>query len=338
MKNKVLIVAELSANHNGSLKLALDTLSKMKEAGADAVKVQTYKPESLTLDLSTGYFASRTSGPWKGYTPWKLYSEAALPYEWHIDLKNYAEELGLTFFSSPFDFEAVDFLESINIQMYKIASFEITDTPLIKYVASKGKPVIISTGVAEVIDIEKSIQACLAVGNEDITLLKCTSEYPARIEDANLLTMLDMRSRFGVKIGLSDHTMGHSVACAAVSMGAQVIEKHFIIDRSLGGPDAGFSMEPEEFKNMVLQIREIEKMFGSITYDVKEENKLRRRSLFVTNDIKKGECLTINNIRSIRPGVGLHPDLLHRVIGKKVLKDLKKGEPLQFDHFESTID
>lgn len=305
----------------------------MAQSGADAVKVQTYRPESLTIDMDTGYFAPRTEGLWKGYTPWKLYTEAAMPYDWQPKLKKIAEDLGLIFFSSPFDLEAVDFLEGINVPMYKIASFEITDIPLIEYAASKGKPMIISTGVADENDIQLALDACRKVGNNDITLLKCTSQYPATIEQANLLTIPDMKQRFGVKVGVSDHTMGSMVPVVAVSLGATVVEKHFILDRSLGGPDAAFSMEPHEFKEMVQAVRQAESALGEVNYDVPDKDKNRRRSLFVVEDIKAGEVFTEKNIRSIRPGYGLHPKYYKEVLGKRAKVDLERGVALNVEHF-----
>jgi len=326
MTNKTYIIAELSANHNNDFDLAVKTLEAMAESGANAVKVQTYKPQSLTINLDTGHFASRKDGLWKGYTPWKLFTEAAMPYEWQPILQKIAENLGLEFFSSPFDLEGVDFLETLNVPRYKIASFEITDIPLITYVASKGKPMIISTGVAEIEDIELALEACYNAGNKDITLLKCTSQYPATIEQANLKTMVDMKERFGVKVGLSDHTMGSLVPTVAVSLGAEVVEKHFILDRSLGGPDFAFSMEPDEFAEMVSAIRNTEKVLGSVTYEVSETDKMRRRSLFVVEDIKAGDIITEKNVRSVRPGFGLHPKYLPEVLGKEATSDLEKGE------------
>lgn len=326
MRNSTFIIAELSANHNNNFNLTVKTIEAMAAAGADAVKVQTYKPESLTIDFDAGYFAPRTEGLWKGYTPWKLYSEAAMPYGWQPKLKKIAEDLGLIFFSSPFDKEGVDFLESINVPLYKIASFEITDIPLIEYTASKGKPMIISIGVAEIEDIVLAIETCRSVGNNQITLLKCTSQYPATIEDANLLTIPDMKKRFGVEIGISDHTMGSLIPTIAVSLGATVVEKHFILDRKLGGPDSTFSMEPHEFKEMVESVRRAEVALGKITYEVTEKDKNRRRSLFVTEDIKAGEAITEKNVRSIRPGYGLHPKFFSEILGKRVNKDLHKGD------------
>lgn len=329
--NKTFIIAELSANHNNDLDLVIKTIEKMAWAGANAIKIQTYKPESLTLNLNSGYFSKKKDGLWKGFTPWDLYSKASLPYEWHKKIKDVAELNGLIFFSSPFDLEAVDFLENLEVPMYKIASFEITDIPLIKYTASKNKPMIISTGVAELNDIKNAVNACLEANNKDITLLKCTSQYPSEIKDANLNTMIDLKNQFNVSIGLSDHTMGYVVPMTAVSLGAEVIEKHFILNRNLGGPDSSFSMEPDEFKLMVDNVRLVEKSLGNISYNVSEKDKLRRRSLFVICNIKKGEKFTNNNLKSIRPGNGLSPSKLKDVLGKESVIDIEKGTPLSHD-------
>lgn len=325
---EVYIIAELSANHNNDYDIAVKTIQAMAKAGADAVKVQTYKPQSLTLDLDKDLFAPREDGLWKGYTPWKLFTEAAMPYEWQPKLQKVAEKLGLDFFSSPFDIEGVDFLESINVPKYKIASFEITHIPLIKYAASKGKPMIISTGVAEEEDIKRALDACLEVGNSDVTFLKCTSQYPATIEQANLLKIPDMKQRFGVKVGLSDHTMGSLVPTVAVGLGATVVEKHFILDRNMGGPDSAFSMEPDEFAEMVQKVREATAALGEVSYEVSEKDKLRRRSLFISEDIAKGEKLTEKNVRCIRPGHGLHPRFYEEIRGKTAATNLAKGTPL----------
>lgn len=330
--NSTFIIAELSANHNNNFDLTVETIKSIAKIGADAVKIQTYKPESLTIDLDTGYFAPRTKGLWKGYTPWKLYSEASMPYEWQPKLKKVAEDLGLIFFSTPFDIEAVDFLESLNVPMYKIASLEIVDIPLIKYCASKKKPMIISTGVADAQDIDLAIQTCREVGNNDITLLKCTSDYPASISDANLKTIPEMKKKFNVKIGVSDHSMNSIVPVVAVALGATIVEKHFILDRKLGGLDSAFSLEPVEFEDMIKQIRDVELTFGEISYNVLDKDKFRRRSLFVFKDIKKGEKLTYKNIKSVRPGNGLHPKYLNKLLGKTVSVDLKKGTPLSWDY------
>lgn len=328
MKNKnVFIIAELSANHNNDFSLAERTIKAMAESGADAVKVQTYTPDSLTLDVDNEYFGPRKEGLWKGRKLYELYEEAAMPYEWQPKLQKIAHDLGMEFFSSPFDKEGVDFLESLNVPKYKIASFEITDIPLIEYAASKGKPMIISTGVAELADIELAVKTCRNTGNDDITLLKCTSEYPSTIEAANLRTIPNLKETFGVKVGVSDHTMGSTVPIVAVAFGATVVEKHFILDRSLGGPDSSFSMEPNEFSAMVKGIREAEASLGEITYDVSEKNKLRRRSLFVAKDIKKGEVITEEHLKSVRPGHGMHPKYYLDFIGTSAIKDYIKGEP-----------
>ena len=325
------IIAELSANHNNDFNIAVKTIEEMARTGANAVKVQTYRPESLTLNLSSGLFAPKENGLWKGYTPWDLYREASMPYEWQPKLQQIAHKNGLDFFSSPFDKEGVDFLERLEVPKYKIASFEITDIPLIEYTASKGKPMIISTGVAEKDDIELAIKTCKDVGNHNITILKCTSQYPATVEQANLITIPDMRERFGVEVGLSDHTMGSLVPVVATSLGATVIEKHFILQRSMGGPDSQFSMEPHEFKEMVRAVRDVETSLGKVTYEVNEQDKLRRRSLFVAEDIKAGDTITEKNVRSIRPGHGLHPRYYKDILGKTSNQDMKKGEPFDIE-------
>ena len=327
----VFIIAELSANHNHSFDLAVDTIKAMSYSGANAVKVQTYKPESLTLDLNTGFFAPRTEGLWKGYTPWDLFTEASMPYEWQPKLKELAESLGMIFFSTPFDIEGVDFLESIGVQLYKVASPEINDIPLIRHIALKGKPMILSLGMAGTEDIELAIKTCRDAGNEQIVLLKCTSQYPATVAEANLLAIPDIRERFGVPTGLSDHTMNTLVPVVAVSLGAVVVEKHFIMDRKLGGPDSAFSLEPYEFKHMVEQIREVEKSLGRIAYDVSDSDKLRRRSLFVVESIKAGEPITHINVRSIRPGHGLHPKYFAEILNKRANQNIEKGTPLSWN-------
>ncbi|MEL7588467.1 MAG: pseudaminic acid synthase [Prolixibacteraceae bacterium] len=331
---QVFIVAELSANHNNDFGLTVKTIEAMAKAGANAVKIQTYKPNSLTIDSNSGYFSPRTEGLWKGYTPWKLYKEASMPYEWQPKLKKIAEELGLIFFSSPFDKDGVDFLEAMDVPIYKIASMEITDIPLIEHVASKGKPMLVSTGVAEIEDIQLALDACKKRGNSQVTLLKCTSNYPATITDANLLTIPDMKKRFGVDVGVSDHTMGSLVPTVAVALGACIVEKHFILDRQLGGPDSAFSMEPLEFEEMVGAVRQAEAALGQISYNVSEKDKKRRRSLFVVKDIKAGESLTEENVKSIRPGYGLHPGKLRDILGKVVIEDIKMGEPLLMTHIK----
>ena len=327
--NKTFIIAELSANHNNDLDIALSTLEAAADSGADAIKVQTYTADSLAIDVDNEFFGPKKEGLWKGIRPYDLYKEAALPYEWHRPLQKRAQELGLVFFSSPFDLEGVDFLESLNVPIYKIASFEITDIPLIEYSASKGKPMIISTGVASIEDISLAVETCRNVGNNDITLLKCTSQYPAKIEDANLLTIRDMKERYNVKIGLSDHSMGDIVPVTAVALGAVVVEKHFILSRDIKGADSSFSMEPHEFKQMVERVRQVESSLGQVSYKISEKDVYKRRSLFATRDIKKGEVFTKNNVRSVRPGIGLHTKFYKELLGEKSTIDYKKGEPLK---------
>jgi pseudaminic acid synthase len=329
--NKTFIIAELSGNHNNDFDLAVKSIKSIAETGADAVKVQTYKPKSLSLNLNTGYFAPIKKGLWKGYTPWHLYQKASMPYEWQPKLKKIAEDIGLVFFSSPFDIEGVDFLNSLNVPIFKIASLEIVDIPLIKYCASKKKPMIISTGVANFEDIELAIKTCRDEGNNEITLLKCTSDYPADISDANLLTIPDIKKKFKVNVGVSDHTLGSIVPIVATSLGATIIEKHFILDRNIGGPDAAFSMEPLEFKKMIDDVNQSQSSLGQIHYNVSKKDKFRRRSLFVVKDIKRGEKASIQNIRSIRPGYGLHPKYYYDVLGKTIKFDITKGTPLSWD-------
>ena len=325
---KTYIIAEISANHGNDLNVTLETLTAIANSGADAVKVQTYQADSLTLDVDNEYFGPKNSGPWKGIKPYDVFKEGALSLEWHHVIKDKANELGLDFFSTPFDIDAVDFLESINVPKYKIASFEINHIPLIKYVASKGKPMIISTGVAEENDIKLAIETCRKAGNNYITLLKCTSQYPSKLEDANLATMLDMKEKFGVKVGLSDHSEGYRVPVIAVSLGAEVVEKHFILDRKIGGPDAFFSMEPHEFKKMVDEIRLVEKALGKVKYSVSVDQKRRRRSIFVSENILVGETFTKNNIRVVRPSIGMQPKFYDDILGKTASCNLVKGSPL----------
>jgi len=336
--NRIFIVAEISSNHNQDFDIAVDTIKAIKESGADAVKVQTYTPDSLSIDIKGKYFGPRKNGLWKGIRPYDLYKRAAMPWSWQVKLKEISEKNGLIFFSSPFDFESVNFLERINVPIYKIASFEITDIPLIKYCAIKKKPMFISTGVADLSDIKYAIKACESVGNRDITLLKCISSYPARYEDVNLRTIPFLERRFGLKIGLSDHTLGMSVALGAVALGAKVIEKHFILDKKLNTLDSAFSMEPEEFKVMVRNIRIIEKALGDSEYKytkIMKEARKMARSLFAIKDIKKREKFTKDNIKSLRPGAGLHPKEYENVIGRFAKRDIKKGEPLNWKIIEN---
>lgn len=331
----VLIVAELSANHNGSLKIALETIKAAKRAGADAIKLQTYTPDTITIKSKRNDFKIKQGTIWDGKYLYDLYKEAYTPWEWHPELFIAAKEEGLICFSTPFDITAVDFLEQLNTPAYKIASFEITDIPLIEYVASKGKPIFISTGIAEMEDIELALNACRQIKNNNIILLKCTSSYPAPIEEANLSMIPDMAKRFKVLTGLSDHTLGIIAPIVAVSLGARVVEKHFIINRKIGGPDASFSLNETEFSEMVKSIREAEKSFGEINYKLTEKQKQNRsfcRSLYVVKDIKAGEILTNENIKSIRPGYGLHPRYLHNVLGRRAIINLKKGTKLVWDN------
>lgn len=340
MKNKVFIIAEISANHGHDIEIAKKSIKVAKECGADAVKIQTYTADTITLNCDNDYFKIQQGTIWDGTTLYKLYQEAYTPWEWHKELFEYAKEIGIVLFSTPFDKTAVDLLEELNTSIYKIASFEINDIPLIEYAASKGKPMIISTGVATKEEIKDVVETCKKMGNNDITLLQCTSQYPAKLEDANLLMIRDLSERFRVKSGLSDHTMGSLVATTAVAMGAKVIEKHFIVDRNIGGPDSSFSMTPDEFKEMVDNIRNVEKMMGIVSYEITEKKKKSfkfKRSLFVSKDIKQGEIITEENIKSVRPSDGISPKYYYQVLRKKVNKDLKFGTPLKFEDIEGEV-
>lgn len=332
--NKVMIVAELSANHNGSKQIAIDTIRAAKRAGADAIKLQTYTADTITLDCSADDFKIKQGTIWDGKYLHDLYKEAYTPWEWHEELFHIAKEEGLVCFSSPFDKTAVDFLESLGNPIYKIASFEITDIPLIEYAAKKMKPIVISTGIATQEDIRLAVESCRAAGNQDITLLKCTSSYPAPIEEANLCMIKDLAERFEVKSGLSDHTIGSISAIVAVSQGATMIEKHFIMDRSIGGPDASFSMNEQEFAQMVKDVRMAEAAIGSVSYELTDKMKSGRefsRSLYVAEDMKSGDVITEQNVRSVRPGFGLHPKYLKEVLGKRVNRNLEKGMRFTFE-------
>lgn len=334
--SSVFIIAELSANHNGSLETALETIKAAKRAGADAIKFQTYTADTMTIDSDYSDFVIKGT-IWDGQNLHKLYQQAYTPWEWHSALFQKAKEEGLICFSTPFDISSVDFLETLEVPAYKIASFEITDIPLIEYAASKGKPMIISTGIAELEDIENAIDACYRSGNHNVILLKCTTSYPAPINEANLKMIDDLSNRFNVISGLSDHTMGSTAAIVATVLGAKIIEKHFIIDRSIGGPDASFSMNEQEFTQMTLAIRESEMSIGNVDYNLTELQKKGRefcRSLYIVKDVNIGETLTAENFRSIRPGFGLHPKYYNFILGKKVLKSLKKGDRLSLDLIE----
>lgn len=333
---KTFIIAELSANHNGSKQTAIESIKAAKQAGADAIKIQTYTADTLTLNCDAPDFRLG-KGLWEGETFYSLYQKAYTPWEWHEEIFRVAREEGLVCFSTPFDHTAVDLLESLNNPIYKIASFEITDIPLIKYIASKHKPIFLSTGIAMEEDIQLALDTIRGEGCNDITLLKCTSAYPAPIEDANLLTIPDMKQRFGVKVGLSDHTQGSVVPMAAVALGAEVVEKHFIIDRSIGGPDSAFSMEAHEFKSMVESIRQVEKALGEVRYPIdpsKIKGREYSRSLYVAQPMKKGDIITELNVRSVRPGYGLHPKYLQDILGQKVNCDLEMGDRMCWDVVE----
>lgn len=326
------IIAELSANHNGSLQIALDTIRAAKECGANAIKLQTYTADTLTLNSRNEDFMVSGGTLWDGKNLYELYQWAYTPWEWHEELFAYARSIGIDIFSTPFDKSAVDFLEQFNPSVYKVASFEITDYELIRYIASKKKPIIISTGIGTLEEIIDVVNICKNEGNDDIILLKCTSEYPAPLEEANLKTILDMKEKFGVEVGFSDHTLGITAPIVAVSYGACVIEKHFIIDKSIGGADCEFSMDKNEFTKLVTSIRETEQLIGEVDYSLNEKREKQRRfcrSLYVSKDIKEGEIFTENNIKSVRPGYGLHPKYLNDILGKKANKDYKFGDRLE---------
>ena len=327
----IFIIAELSANHNGSLDTAIETIRAAKRPGADAIKHQTYTADTLTIDSKKSDFIINNGSIWDGKNFYELYQEAYTPWEWHARLFEVAKEEGLVCFSSPFDKTAVDFLEDLEVPCYKIASFEITDIPLIEYAASKGKPIILSTGIATLDDIELALKTIRNVGDNEIALLKCTSSYPAPLDEANLVMIQDFKNRFGVISGLSDHTLGLTAAVVAACLGAKVIEKHFILDRSIGGPDASFSLDEKEFTQMVKEVRAAEKAIGNVTYELTEKQqagKVFSRSLYVVQDVKKGEHFTEENIRSIRPGFGLHPRYYNEIIGTKANQDFETGDRL----------
>ncbi|APC41165.1 pseudaminic acid synthase [Clostridium estertheticum] len=330
----VFVVAEISANHNGNFDNAVKLIKEAAKAGVDAVKLQTYTADTITIDCNNEYFQIKQGTLWDGRNLYNLYKEAYTPWEWQPKLKEIAEEEGLICFSSPFDKTAVDFLEDMNVPVYKVASFEITDIPLIEYMASKGKPMILATGIATLSEIQEAIDACKRVGNYQIAILKCTSAYPAPLEDMNLKTIPNLAETFNVVSGLSDHTIGISVPIAAVALGAKIIEKHFTLCRADGGPDAAFSLEPDELKAMVISIREIEKALGTVTYDLTDKMKNSRafsRSLFAVENIKKGEVLTENNVKSIRPGYGMHTRYYNEIIGKIAKTDINKGMPMEWN-------
>ena len=326
-KDGVFIIAEMSANHNGSLQTALKTIKAAKESGANAIKLQTYRADTITLDSKNDDFMIDGGTLWDGKNLYELYEEAYTPWEWHQELFEYARSIGIDIFSSPFDKSAVDFLETFSPSAYKIASFEITDYELIKYVASKLKPIIISTGIALKDEIQDVIDICKSVGNEQIVLLKCTSEYPAPLNQAQLKTIPMLKKDFNVDVGFSDHTIGSTAPIVAVTLGATVLEKHFIIDKSIGGADCEFSMDAKDFKIMVKAIRECEQLIKGVDDFTQEKSGRRfKRSIYVSKDIKKGDTLSEENLKSVRPGYGMHPKYLKEVLGTKAKKDYIFGE------------
>jgi len=323
------IIAELSANHGGKISIAKDTIKAAKEIGANAIKLQTYTADTITLDCDKDDFIIDGGTLWDNKKLYDLYKEAYLPWEWHKELFEYAREIDIDIFSSAFDKSAVDFLEQFNPSAYKIASFEITDYELIRYTASKMRPIIISTGIATIDEIQDAVNICREVGNNEIVLLKCTSSYPAPLEDANLSMIPSLANTFNVISGFSDHTLGSTAPISAVSLGAKVIEKHFILDRSIGGADSDFSMDKQEFSSMIRAIRDTEKLLGTIDYSISKKQEASRRfsrSLYVTKHIKKGEVFSEDNIRSIRPGYGMHPKYLNDILGKIASKDYELGD------------
>ncbi|MBS4195486.1 pseudaminic acid synthase [Lederbergia citri] len=332
---KPFIIAEMSGNHNQSLERALKIVDLAAEAGVDAIKLQTYTPETMTLDIHTGeFFIENDTSLWKGQSLYNLYKEAYTPWEWHEEIFNRCKELGIIAFSSPFDETAVDFLETLDVPAYKIASFENVDIPLIKKVAATGKPIIISTGMATVAEIDEAVQAVREQGNNQIILLKCTSTYPATPENSNIYTIPHMKDLFRTEVGLSDHTMGIGTSIAAVTLGAVVIEKHFTISRAEGGVDAAFSLEPQEMKMLVEETNRAWKSLGSIIYGPTEAEVSsldHRRSLYIGKDLKSGDVLTRENVRVVRPGHGLPPKYLELVLGKNVKKDVLKGTPVSWE-------
>ena len=328
-------ICEMSANHLQDFERAKAIIKKAKEIGANAVKLQSYRPDTITLNCRRPEFMSE--GLWEGKSLYEIYEEAYMPWEWHEDLFKYAKEIGITIFSSPFDWTAVDLLSSLDAPAYKIASYEINDIGLIERCAKTMKPIIISTGIAEEADIEEAIMTCKKAGNDNIILLKCVSEYPSKLENINLRTIPLLRERFDTVVGLSDHSMGHEVDVAAVALGASVVEKHMTLNRLDGGADAGFSMEPDEFSAMIKSIRGVEKALGKATLEANErmkKSKIHSRSLFVVKDIKEGEVFSYENVRSVRPGTGLHTRYLDEIIGKKATCNLTYGTPMSWDYVE----
>ena len=333
--DKTVIIAELSCNHIQHFDIACKTIEAMAESGVDVVKVQNDNADGgITINCDNKYFRVGGGTLWDGETLYSLYKKTDTPWGWLPKLQQLAHSLGMGFFSTPSDYEGVDFLEGLNVPAYKISSFEFTDVGLIEKVAKTGKPIILSTGIAEEEDIQLALETCRKAGNNNILLMKCTSSYPAPIEEANLLTIPDMKKRYGVRVGLSDHSMGSVVASTAVALGAEMVEKHFILDRRLGGPDAGFSMAPDEFKEMVDRVREVEQSLGQVRYELTERGRKNRffaRSLFFIEDLKAGDVVTHDNMKSIRPGNGLHPKYENEIIGRVVAQDIQRGTPVSWN-------
>lgn len=328
------VVAEISANHNQRFDDAVALVRAAKVAGADAVKLQTYTPDTMTIDDDGAHFRLPDDSTWAGRRLYELYQEAYTPWEWHGELKQLAESEGLVLFSTPFDGSAVDFLVSLDMPVYKVASFEVVDLPLLQRIGATGKPIIMSTGMATLAEVDDAVRTLRTAGTRDLVLLKCTSAYPAPPEEMNLATIAHLGTAFGVPAGLSDHTLGSSVAVAGVALGACVVEKHFTMDRSAGGPDASFSMEPREFAAMVADIRLVERAVGRVSYAVTEHERTNaslRRSLFVVADVKAGDRFDERSVRSIRPGNGLAPRHLPDVLGRVAVRDVKRGTPLTWD-------
>lgn len=330
------VIAEMSGNHNQSLDRALAIVEAAAKAGAHALKLQTYTADTMTLDIDEGeFFISDPNVLWKGASLHKLYQLAHTPWEWHAPIFKRANELGMLAFSTPFDESAVDFLESLDVPCYKIASFENTDLPLIRKVAATGKPMIISTGMASVAELDESVRTAREAGCKDLILLKCTSTYPATPENTNIRTIPHLRDLFGTEVGLSDHTMGTGVSVASVALGATVIEKHFTLSRAEGGVDSAFSMEPAEMASLVLESERAWQALGRITYGAasaqEEKSKVYRRSLYISRDLKAGEILDATSVRAIRPGLGLAPKFIDMVMGKAVKLDVKRGTPVSWD-------
>ena len=338
MDSPTFVIAEMSANHLMDYDRAIAIMRAAKDAGADAIKIQTYTPDTITLNCDYPCFQITQGTIWDGTTLYKLYQTAYTPWEWQPKLKEAAESMGLVFFSSPFDLSSIDFLEELNVPVYKVASFEMNDIPFIRKIARTGKPVSMSTGVSYRGDIELALRTCKEEGNENVILLKCCSAYPSPYEDINLRTIPSMEETFDCITGLSDHTMGFAVAGAAVAVGAKVVEKHLTLSRADGGADAAFSMEPEEFRQMVEHIRIIEKALGKVTYELTPKQKASRdhaRSLFVAQDMKAGDVFTPQNLRSVRPSCGLHTKYYEELLGKKISRDAKSGTPMSWDLVQS---